>query len=37
MPLTSTDVNNVSFSVDRKGYNVDEVDVFLEQDASSID
>lgn len=37
MPLTSTDVNNVSFSVDRKGYNVDEVDVFLEQVAASID
>ncbi len=37
MPLTSNDVNNVSFSVDRKGYNVDEVDVFLEQVAESID
>ena len=37
MPLTSNDVNNVSFSVDRKGYNVDEVDVFLEQVADSID
>lgn len=37
MALTSTDVNNVSFSVDRKGYNVDEVDVFLEQVAASID
>ena len=37
MALTSNDVNNVSFSVDRKGYNVDEVDVFLEQVAASID
>ncbi len=35
MALTSNDVNNVSFSVDRKGYNVDEVDVFLEQVASA--
>ena len=37
MALTANDVNNVSFSVDRKGYNVDEVDVFLEQVAASID
>lgn len=37
MPLTSNDVNTVSFSVDRKGYNVDEVDVFLEQVAATID
>ncbi|MBQ9021302.1 MAG: DivIVA domain-containing protein [Eggerthellaceae bacterium] len=37
MALTANDVNTVSFSVDRKGYNVDEVDVFLEQVASSFD
>ena len=37
MALTSTDVNNVSFSIDRKGYDVDEVDVFLEQVAESFD
>lgn len=37
MALTSEDVNNQSFSIDRKGYNVDEVDVFLEQIASALD
>lgn len=31
MPLTSEDVHNQSFSIARKGYNVDEVDVFLEK------
>ena len=30
MAITSTDINNQSFSIDRKGYDVDEVDVFLE-------
>lgn len=37
MALTSADVNNQSFSIDRKGYNVDEVDVFLERVASELD
>ncbi len=37
MALTSADVNNVSFSIDRKGYNVDEVDVFLERIAAELD
>ena len=37
MALTSADVNNVSFSIDRKGYDVDEVDVFLEHVASEVD
>jgi cell division initiation protein len=37
MALTVDDVNNVSFSIDRKGYDVDEVDVFLEQVANEID
>ena len=37
MALTSTDVNNQSFSIDRKGYDVDEVDVFLERVAVELD
>lgn len=37
MALTSADVNNQSFSIDRKGYNVDEVDVFLERVAVELD
>lgn len=37
MPLTSADVNNQSFSIERKGYNVDEVDDFLERVASELD
>lgn len=37
MALTSTDVNNQSFSIDRKGYDVDEVDVFLERVAAELD
>jgi len=37
MALTSEDVNNQSFSIDRKGYNVDEVDVFLERVAAEVD
>lgn len=37
MALTSADVNNQSFSIDRKGYNVDEVDVFLERVAAELD
>ena len=37
MALTADDINNVSFSIDRKGYDVDEVDVFLEHMAAEVD
>lgn len=37
MTITSSDINNQSFSIDRKGYDVDEVDVFLEQLAQEVD
>lgn len=37
MALTADDINNVSFSIDRKGYDVDEVDVFLEHVAAEVD
>ena len=37
MAITSSDIQNQSFSIDRKGYDVDEVDVFLEHIASEID
>ena len=37
MAITSSDINNQSFSIDRKGYDVDEVDVFLEHVAEEID
>ena len=37
MAITADDINNQSFSIDRKGYNVDEVDVFLEHVADEID
>lgn len=37
MAITSEDINNQSFSIDRKGYDVDEVDVFLEHVADEID
>lgn len=37
MPITAADINSVSFSIDRKGYNVDEVDVFLDRIAEEID
>ena len=30
MAITASDIHNQSFSIDRKGYDVDEVDVFLE-------
>ncbi len=36
MPLTSEDVDNQSFTIDRKGYDVDEVDVFLEKVSSEL-
>lgn len=37
MAITSAEIHNQSFSVDRKGYDVDEVDVFLERVADEID
>lgn len=37
MAITSEDIHNQSFSIDRKGYDVDEVDVFLEHVADEID
>ena len=37
MAITSEDIQNVSFSVDRKGYDIDEVDVFLERVADEVD
>lgn len=37
MAITSADIHNQSFSIDRKGYDVDEVDVFLEHVANEID
>ena len=37
MAITSTDIENQSFAVDRKGYDVNEVDVFLERVAAEID
>ena len=37
MAITASDIENQSFSIDRKGYDVDEVDVFLEHVAQEID
>lgn len=37
MTITADDIHNQSFSIDRKGYDVDEVDVFLEHVADEID
>lgn len=37
MAITAADIHNQSFSIDRKGYDVDEVDVFLEHVANEID
>ena len=37
MAITASDSHNQSFSIDRKGYDVDEVDVFLEHVADEID
>ena len=37
MAITSAEIHNQSFSIDRKGYDVDEVDVFLEHIADEID
>lgn len=35
--ITAAEINEQSFSIDRKGYDVDEVDVFLERVADGID
>lgn len=37
MALTAEDIQTVSFSIERKGYDVDEVDVFLERVADEVD
>ena len=37
MAITSQDIHNQSFAIDRKGYDVDEVDVFLEHVVDEID
>ena len=37
MTMTRADVDNVSFAISKKGYDVDEVDVFLEKVAEEID
>lgn len=37
MTITSSDIQNHTFSIDRKGYDVDEVDVFLERLANEVD
>lgn len=37
MAITAADIQNVSFSIDRKGYDVDEVDVFLERVSDEVD
>ncbi len=37
MAITAADIQNVSFSIDRKGYDVDEVDVFLERVADEVE
>lgn len=37
MAITASDIHNQSFSIDRKGYDVDEVDIFLERVADEVD
>lgn len=37
MAITADDIHKTSFSIDRKGYDVDEVDVFLEHVADEVD
>lgn len=37
MAITAADIHNQSFSIERKGYDVDEVDVFLEHVADEIE
>ena len=36
MAITSADIQNQSFKIERRGYDVDEVDVFLERVASEM-
>ena len=36
MPISVSDIENVSFAITKKGYDVDEVDVFLEKVADGI-
>lgn len=37
MAITSSEIQNQTFSIDRKGYDVDEVDVFLERLSNEVD
>lgn len=37
MTITASDVDNQSFSVDRKGYSIEEVDIFLERVSKDVD
>lgn len=37
MPISVSDIENVSFAITKKGYDVDEVDVFLEKVADGIE
>lgn len=37
MAITATDIHEQSFSIDKRGYDVDEVDMFLEHVADGID
>ena len=37
MAITSADIQEQIFTIDRKGYNSDEVDVFLERVADEVD
>ena len=37
MPITAQDIQDQSFKIERRGYDVDEVDVFLEHVANEID
>lgn len=37
MAITAADVDNQSFSVDRKGYSIEEVDLFLEKVSREVD
>lgn len=37
MAITAADIENISFTISKKGYDVDEVDDFLEKVASEID
>lgn len=37
MAITGAGIMDISFSISRKGYDVDEVDVFLERVAEEVD